>query len=301
MRDAYEGAFSAAKVKAGDKYLGGYIGYEDGRALHTAAKVQTWTRGLNNLARVAEMKPQAHYRCLTSFALHWSTYYQRTVVISTDELNPLEEAVRLTSIPSITGQTTALTDSERKMLELPARKGGLGILNVSSTAEPNYKTAQKATSHLSGALIGKWKWSITDHLSKFAAARAAHRKLTDGRAEVFAKVLLAQEGPDSLPLPTKRAFKRAYEHHTSGWLTAVPLREQGLALSADEFRDGLALRYGWEPANASRLCNGCNVPLTMEHAQKCEVGPYRIKRHDGLKELLANCLKQATTEHSVNA
>ena len=106
-----------------------------------------------------------------------------------------------------------------------------------STAEPKYKTVTKAINHLSEALVGKWKWSITDHLSKFAAARAAHRKLTDGRAEVFAKVLLAQEGPDSLPLPTKRAFKRAYEHHTSGWLTAVPLREQGLALSADKFRD----------------------------------------------------------------
>ena len=126
-----------------------------------------------------------------------------------------------------------------------------------------------------------------------------HRKLTNVRAEVCAKALLAQEGPDSLPLPTKRAFKRAYEHHTSGWLTAVPLREHGLALSANEFSDGLALRHGWEPANANRQCTGCGVPLTMEHAQKCGVGPYRIRRHDGLKELLSNCLKQATTAHSV--
>ena len=126
-----------------------------------------------------------------------------------------------------------------------------------------------------------------------------HRKQADLRAEVLAKALLAQEGPDALSSPTKRAFKRAKEHNTSGWLTAVPLREQGLALSANEFRDGLALRYGWEPADASRLCTGCNVPLTMEHAQKCEVGPYRIRRHDILKELLANCLTQATTSHSV--
>lgn len=37
----------------------------------------------------------------------------------------------------------------------------------------------------------------------------------------------------------------------------------------------------------------------MEHAQKCFVGPYRIRRHDGLKELMSNCLKQATTTHSV--
>jgi hypothetical protein len=148
--------------------------------------------------------------------------------------------------------------------------------------------------------VGKHKWRVTDHLSVFSKARTAHRKNADLRAEVEAQGLLTQDGPDALSAPTKRAFKREVEHHTSGWLTALPSRDHGLALTANEFKDGLALRYGWQPVNVSRRCTGCNKPRTIAHAQSCDVGPMRIQRHDYLKQLLANCLKQATTTNSVH-
>ena len=62
------------------------------------------------------------------------------------------------------------------MFELPARKGGLGILNATKTNEQQYQTASKATGHLTGALVGKHQWKVTDHLSVFSEARASHDK-----------------------------------------------------------------------------------------------------------------------------
>ena len=141
--------------------------------------------------------------------------------------------------------------------------------------------------------------NVTDHLSTFGKARNTHRKQADMRMEVLAKTQLDNDGPGCLSNASKRAFKRAHDHHTSGWLTVVPSRSHGLALTANEFWDGLALRFGWEPVSASPTCTGCGKPLTMEHAQNCEVGSMRIQRHDYLKLLLASLLKVATTSNSV--
>jgi hypothetical protein len=37
------------------------------------------------------------------------------------------------------------------------------------------------------------------------------------------------------------------------WLTAIPNRKNGTALSAEEFRDNLHLRYGMQPLNLSKF------------------------------------------------
>jgi len=220
-----------------------------------------------------------------------------------EEFAPIEEAVRLKSLPAITGHLhrgTPISDSERTMLGLPARKGGIGSINVADAAEYHYETAGKSTNDLTAALVGKRGWSVTDHLSTFGKARAEHRKGADLRAEVLAKALLGDEGPNSLSAETKRAFKRAHEHHTSGWLTVAPARSHGLALTAYEFWDGLALRFGWEPVRPHQQCTGCSKPFTMAHAQTCEVGSMRIMRHDYLKLLLTSLLKLAITANAVS-
>ena len=82
--------------------MGGHVGDDEGRALNTAKKVQTWAQGIKNLAAVAESKPQAHYRCLTVSAQHWPTFYQRAVKTTSEEFAPIEEAVRFHSLPAIT-------------------------------------------------------------------------------------------------------------------------------------------------------------------------------------------------------
>jgi len=301
LQTAFDGKFAKANVKAGDKYLGGYVGDNEKRAEYTAKKVKEWAKKIDTLAEAVSTKPQAHYRCLTVSAQHWPTYYQRTVKTEDTDFAPLEDSIRNRSIPNITGRTNQpLTDSERKMFALPARKGGLGIIDPRTQSTTLYKTATDATSYLVGALTGKHGWNVTEHLSTFNKARATHRKQADLNATTTARTLLENDDPGALSDSTKRAFKRAHDHHTSGWLTAVPSDTHGLILTAIEFQDNIALRYGYEPVFLNQTCIGCGQPNSMTHAQSCEVGPVRIMRHDNLKQLLISCCKQATTTNSVH-
>jgi hypothetical protein len=256
LRTAYGGAFGKAEIVSGAVYLGGYVGDEEGRKTKTAEKVGTWTKKLKKLAEAAASVPQAHYRCLTMAAQHWPDYYQRAVPTTADEFAPFEEAVRQHSIPAITGRKQPVSDAERLMFSLPARKGGLGITNATVAASTHHSTADAATSYLVGALNGEHDWHVAEHLTTFNKARADRKEAAEEAAKATIASLLADGEPTSLPPNTQRAFKRAAEHNTSAWLTAAPAVSHGLALTAHEFRDGLALRYGWEPVETEASCAG---------------------------------------------
>ena len=213
VKTAYGGAFAKAEVVSGAAYLGGYVGDEAGRTTKTAEKVAAWALKLKNLAVVGASKPQAHYRCLTMAAQHWPDYYQRAVPTTAEEFAPFEDAVRQHSIPAITGRTQPVTDAERSMFSLPARKGGLGITNLMQAATTQCLTADAATRHLVGALNGKHDWQVAEHLNVFNAARSSRKTEAQEAADTTISSLLPQadesSSPNCLPQATKRAFKRA--------------------------------------------------------------------------------------------
>ena len=50
-----------------------------------------------------------------------------------------------------------------------------------------------------------------------------------------------------LPVPQRRTLYHIVKGGASGWLTVLPLREEGYNLSATQFRDQLAICYHCEP------------------------------------------------------
>ena len=247
------------------------------------------------LAKIGETRPQAFYRCHTIAMQHKSTYLQRTVTATEDEFASLEGAIRTKTLLTITGRAL-ITDREREMLRLPARKGGLGISDPTKCARPNYSTSKASTKHLVEALIGKVQFDVSKHTKTFAQAVQENKKCANLTSDEIAKSLIHDEGPGELPQQTKRAFERANTHHTSGWLTIAPSTEHGTALPKEPFQDGIAHRYAWEPPNAPLLCDACHIPMTMEHAQTCIKGPHRIARHNHLRDVLLSCLQRAPHE-----
>jgi hypothetical protein len=77
----------------------------------------------------------------------------------------------------------------------------------------------------------------------------------------------------------------------SGWLlvSQLPLFHKGFALTAIEFRDGLALPYGYEPPDAPVLCT-CDdsTPFSRAHAFACRKGGHIVARHNSLQRALGN-------------
>jgi hypothetical protein len=61
-------------------------------------------------------------------------------------------------------------------------------------------------------------------------------------------------------------------------------------LSANEFRDNVALRYARSPPRLHATCDGCGQNFTINHALKCKAGGLIISRHNEFRNCNADLL-----------
>ena len=55
-------------------------------------------------------------------------------------------------------------------------------------------------------------------------------------------------------------------------------------MSAQEFRDGLALRYKKPLLSLPSVCDGCGAPFSIEHALDCRFGGLVTRRHNEVRD-----------------
>ena len=78
------------------------------------------------------------------------------------------------------------------------------------------------------------------------------------------------------------ARRLRWKTKTGAWLTVQPSTVNGTELGAQEWRYALFLRYGLEPPDLSKYCNGYNAKFTIRHALKCNRGVLVTARHNEL-------------------
>eukprot|EP00957_Ditylum_brightwellii_P040033 3029745-Ditylum_brightwellii.AAC.1 len=71
---------------------------------------------------------------------------------------------------------------------------------------------------------------------------------------------------------------------SGAWLTVVPDWRNDSALSAEEFRDNLRLRYASIPLKLRQRCDGCGKKLTVEHALSCVHGGLVMVQHNNVSQ-----------------
>ena len=111
----------------GQKHLGAVHGSRSYLEEYVSEKVDDWVGQVVKLAEFAATQPQACNAAYTFGLKHKWTYYLRTLSDIEELLEPLERAISDALIPTITGHTG--TTSERELLALPERMGGLGLEN----------------------------------------------------------------------------------------------------------------------------------------------------------------------------
>ena len=254
-------------------------------------QVEEWIAELEQLSIIAHSHPQAAY-CAYSHGLKGKWLYLAWTVPNISKLlQPLENILREKFIPALTGRP-APSDTERELLALPARNGGLGIVNPASTADREHQTSL----HLSSPLI-----SLITHGQRGLAQIVTLQ--CRARSEILQTKRKHEEQAtanvhDKLPEPLQRARKLASEKGASSWLTALPLQHHGFDIHKGAFTDALSLRYGWALERLPSHCV-CGKPFNADHALNCPTGGFPTARHNKVRDLLASLLTEVCSDVAV--
>ena len=271
----------------GQSHLGAALGSREYLEEYVGSKVEDWVSQVVKLAEFAMSQPQACYAAFTFGLRHRWTYLFRTLPDIEDLVEPLERAIADVLIPSITDHHCT-TPSERDLLALPVRLGGLGIINPSQDADLQYQASMKTTAPLVEKIVSQVHETPDDTVVS-ALQQSARRE----KNEVLRTRL--HEIKNSLTLKTQRAVELASEKGASNWLTVIPIDEMGFTLNKGEFRDALKLRYDWEIADKPSICV-CGDVFNVDHAMVCRRGGFIIQRHNELRDLEADMLSMVCND-----
>ena len=164
--------------------------------------------------------------------------------------------LKSSSVPTLSLRSLAVQIHwiwERWLLALPARLGGLGLLNPSHLSTTEYSASMKVTQPLEDHIIKqdeKYGYGILqDQLSAKSKVHKSKREQHSNAASTL---------KDIFP----RSLAHAMDHSQEKWCSVLPLDEYGFALHKGAFCDTLSLRYGWSPTNAALNCD-VSINLTQ--------------------------------------
>jgi hypothetical protein len=259
----------------GHRYLGGHIGSPSTQYEWLMPKIQKWTSAVKSLAKIAKRYPQAAFAGFTkSLQAEWQ-YLQRVTDNIEMMFQPVEKAITEDLIPALFGLQPDEMAPLRTLFSLPTKQAGLGLLDPTKSAIHCYNTSKRSTTLLTQALLSPTgnTFSVSDHIkASRSAANTAHSDREKADSQTLATIL------ETSSVPMKRCINRATE--TGLWLTISPSFLNGTELSADEFCDGLFLRYGLQPKNLPNKCDGCSQNFSVQHALSCKTGGLVLLRHN---------------------
>ena len=147
-------AFADTDVKVtseGRPYLGAALGTEEYIQEFVTNKVQQWAGELEQLATITRSQPHAAHAAFTHGMISKGTYLTRTMPGIGPNLLPLE-TIRIKLIPALTGRPPP-NQTERDFVALPARLGGIAMMNPTQTTDTEFLSSTKITEALTEAIL----------------------------------------------------------------------------------------------------------------------------------------------------
>ena len=273
----------------GRPYLGAAIGSHEYIEEYVNSKVQEWSSTIKILSDIAKSQPQAAFSALTHGLLNKWTYLSRVIPNISHLLVPLDDVLRTTLIPAITGRPPP-NDLEYYLFALPARHGGLGIRIPSKIADRELQSSQKITLSLKDHILDQDREYGYDIISAQLQNKANVSKDNKKKNQEEADEIYRQ-----LPDRLQKAVDLAQAKGASTWLTVLPLTEHGFTLHKSAFLDALALRYGWTPSRLPSKCE-CGNSFNVEHALSCAKGGFPSLRHNEIRDITASLLTEVCSE-----
>ena len=183
-----------------------------------------------------------------------------------------------------------VSDTEREVISLPYRHGGLGIQNPVETADVEHKSSKEVTSQLTNHLIDQ-----DSDLSKLDANQLKETKAMLKAEKEASFMTKATSLMEKLSPNEARSFLTAQEKGASAWLSSLPIKTLGYSLNKQEFRDAVCLRYGWKIKDTPTHC-ACGAKNSTNHTLICPKGGYVCLRHNALRNTEALLLEEVCND-----
>ena len=216
-------------------------------------------------------------------------YISRTTPNISNHLRSLEDVIRQVFIPFITGRPPP-NDSVRNLLGLPARLGGMGILDPSIRSDDEFNASSRVTAPLIRLMEQR-----CDELTYevFVDQLNAKRDIQHERRESSAQTSSTLH--EKVPPALSKAMDLASQPGASSWLTSLPIKEHGFCLHKGAFFYALALRYGWAPTMTPTHC-ACGATFAVDHLLSCSRGGFPSLRHNEVRDLTARLLTEVCND-----
>ena len=278
---------AGVKITAeGRKYLGGFVGTNEGRENYARELCKEWIEQLEELSIIARSEPQAAYAGFTAGFKHKLTYFLRTIPNMAEIVKPFDDVLTNKFLPAVT-EKSVISDYDRKLFSLPVRLGGLGIPIYSESCSIEFENSQKMSEYLIGKIVTQDSDYVVDP-NREREIRGTLKREKIQRQNELLEVLREKMTQQQIRMNDIAQMKGA-----SAWLTSLPLKEEGFVLNKREFFDALAFRYVWPLKRLPKNC-ACGRTFDMEHALTCMKGGYVHRRHDRIRDLIAHVLKDVS-------
>ena len=111
----------------GRRHLGAVIGSKEFKDQYCQEKVDKWLREMESLAEISKSQPHAAYVAFTKGFKSKFTYYLRTIESFEEYVDPIEEVIHTSFLPSLFGRAEPLPEELKDLVSLSPAQGGIGI------------------------------------------------------------------------------------------------------------------------------------------------------------------------------
>ena len=244
-------------------------------------KVEKWMKCIDLFSEAAIKCPHAVYSAFTKpLQAEW-IYLQRVVSDCGEEFVCLREKIQCSLIPAILGRE--ILKREFKLFEMPVKWGGLSFRDPVDTAYSSFNDSDQVTSMIQYAIMNGSRLDVLDHNAHVASCIKKSKDVRENDFQIKSEALI-----EELPVSQKKVLNRIVEAKVSGWLSVLPRAVDGFDLSAEQFRDRVAQRYGKQPLGLPVNCDGCGKPFSLQHGLSCMKGGLVKQGHDNLRD---ECIK----------
>ena len=269
------------QIVLGHRFLGGYLGDTSARDKFVSCKVQQWVSDVSHLSQLAVPQPQGAFAALTRCLQGEWVYLQRVIPGCSSLFSDLTNVLLTSFLPALFG--CEISSLEQKLFSLPVRFGGLGISVPTASAVDLYTASRHATQVIVSAIKQACSFQISVHDDMVFAARKAYQQLLD-RAHNDSFSLISS----SFDQTHQRVLQRAKDNDLAVWLSVTPVENNHFDLSAQEFRDALAIRYRKPLLNLPPKCDGCGAPSSLDHFLICRRGGLVVQRHNEIRDAIGD-------------